>query len=393
VDGVRLFPSTLLLCAALLVPACRDEQAGPRPRARAPASTAAEPGGAAQATWGGGAIRYLGTRIERGRNDRGQDAVRLTHRFEATRQLEPGWQIFVHLVDARTGQMLGNADHPPPLPLEQWPVGKPVQDVQVLALPPGAPEIQVLLGFWHDDQRLPVDQPEAQDGQQRMRGPVIGGGAPPVPEARIRKTSTPPKIDGLLDDPAWQGATPLTLVDSMDGKPTQLRTTARLTWDDEALYVAFDCEDPDVWGTFKNRDDPLYTQEVVEIFIDADADGKTYDEIEVSPHNVVFDAYFPARRQGMDTSWDSGLQSAVKVNGTIDDASDRDKGWTVEMRIPFSRLHSVPHVPPRPGGRWRFNLYRLDLPDRKTAQGQAYSPLFVGDFHAVDRFAWLVFEG
>jgi hypothetical protein len=389
---VRLFPSTLLLCAALVVPACRDEQAGPRPRARAPASTAAEPGGAAQATWGGGAIRYLGTRVERGRNELGQDAVRLTHRFEATRQLEPGWQIFVHFVDAHTGQMLGNADHPPPLPLEQWQVGKPVQDVQVLALPPGAPEIQVLLGFWHDDQRLPVDQPEAQDGQQRMRGPVIGGGAPPVPEARIRKASTPPKIDGVLDDPAWQGATQLTLVDSMDGKPTQLRTTARLTWDDEALYVAFDCEDPDVWGTFKNRDEPLYTQEVVEIFIDADADGKTYDEIEVSPHNVVFDAYFPARRQGMDTSWDSGLQSAVKVSGTIDDASDRDKGWTVEMRIPFARLHSVPHLPPRPGDRWRFNLYRLDLPDRKNAQGQAYSPLFVGDFHAVDRFAWLVFE-
>ncbi|HEY1907109.1 MAG TPA: carbohydrate-binding family 9-like protein, partial [Myxococcaceae bacterium] len=125
---------------------------------------------------------------------------------------------------------------------------------------------------------------------------------------------------------------------------------------------------------------------------DADADGKTYNEIEVSPHNVVFDAYFPARRQGMDLSWDSGLQSAVKVNGTIDDPSDRDQGWTVEMRIPFARLSSVPHVPPRPGDRWRFNLYRLDLPDRKRAQGQAFSPLFVGDFHAVDRFAWLVFE-
>jgi len=267
-----------------------------------------------------------------------------------------------------------------------------VQDVQVLAVPPGTPEFQVLLGFWHDDQRLPVDQREAQDGQQRMRGPVIGGGAPPVPEAHVRKTATPPKIDGVLDDPAWQGATPLTLVDSLDGRPAQLRTTARLTWDDEALYVAFDSEDPDVWGTFRNRDDPIYTQEAVEIFIDADADGRTYDEIEVSPHNVVFDAYFPARRQGMDLSWDSGLQSAVKVNGTIDDASDRDKGWTVEMRIPFARLHSVPHVPPQPGDRWRFNLYRLEMPDRKNAQGQAYSPLFVGDFHAVDRFAWLVFE-
>ena len=353
VQAVRLPSPTLLLCLALLAPACRDEQAGPRPRPRAPASGTTEPtAGAVQGTWAGGAIRYLGTRVERGRNDRGQDAVRLTHRFEATRKLEPGWQVFVHLVDPRTGQMLANADHPPPLPFEQWPVGQPVQDVQVIALPPGAQEIQVLLGFWHDDQRLPVDQPEAHDGQQRMRGPVIGGGAPPVPEVRIRKTSTPPKLDGVLGDAAWQGTTPLTLVDSLDGRPTALRTTARLTWDDQALY----------------------------------------DEIEVSPHNVVFDAYFPARRQGMDLSWDSGLQSVVKVNGTLDDASDRDRGWTVEMRIPFAKLHSVPHLPPRPGDRWRFNLYRLELPDRKNVQGQAFSPLFVGDFHAVDRFAWLVFE-
>jgi hypothetical protein len=213
-------------------------------------------------------------------------------------------------------------------------VGQPVQDVQVLALPQGAPEIQVLLGFWHDDQRLPVDQPAAQDGQQRMRGPVIGSGGPSVPEAHARRTTTPPKLDGVLDDAAWQGAAPLTLVDSLDGRPAPFRTTARLAWDDEALYVAFDCEDPDVWGTFSKRDEPLYTEEVVEIFLDADADGRTYDEIEVSPHNVAFDAYFPARRQGMDLSWDSGLRSAVKVSGTLDDVSSRDRGWTVEMRIP-----------------------------------------------------------
>ena len=386
--------SALLLCLGLFASSCRDEQAGPRPRVRAPASTGTEPApGSVQGTWAGGAIKYLGTRVERGRDQTGHDAVRLTHGFEATRQLPAGWEIFVHLVDAASGQMLGNGDHRPPVPLEQWPVGQPVQDVQVLQIPPGAPPIRVLLGFWHDDQRLPVDQPGAQDGQNRMLGPVIGAPLPPVPEARVRKTATPPKLDGVLDDPVWQSATPLTLVDSLDGRPAPLRTTVRMAWDDEALYVAFDCEDPDVWGTFTKRDEPLYTQEAVEIFLDADADGRTYDEIEVSPHNVVFDAYFPARRQGMDLSWDSGLQSAVKVDGTIDNPSDRDRGWTVEMRIPFAKLHSVPHVPPRPGDRWRFNLSRLDMPDRKTAQGQAFSPLFVGDFHAVDRFAWLVFDG
>ena len=384
----RSCPLAALLSVGLLVAGCRDEQAGPRPRVRAPASGGKESAaGSVQGTWAGGAIRYLGTRVERG-----GDVVRLTHRFEATQRLPPGWQVFVHLVDARTGQMLANADHAPSPPLEQWQVGQPVQDVQLVQIPQGAPEVRVLLGFWHDDQRLPVDQPAAQDGQQRMLGPVIGEGPPPVPEAHVRRTATPPKLDGVLDDVAWRSATPLTLVDSLDGHPAPLRTTVRMAWDDQALYVAFDCEDPDVWGTFTRRDEPLYTQEVVEIFLDADADGRTYDEIEVSPHNVVFDAYFPARRQGMDLSWDSGLQSAVKVNGTIDDPRDRDQGWTVEMRIPFDRLHAVPHLPPRPGDRWRFNLYRLELPDRKNAQGQAFSPLFVGDFHAVDRFAWLVFD-
>ena len=181
-------------------------------------------------------------------------------------------------------------------------------------------------------------------------------------------------------------------MDSLDGRPTQFRTTARIVWDDEALYVAFDCEDPDVWGTFTNRDDPLYTQEVVEIFVDADADGRTYDEIEVSPHNVVFDAYFPARRQGMDTSWDSGLQSAVKVPAPSTTRPTATGAGRWRCASPSPGCTAVPHIPPSPGDRWRFNLYRLDLPDRKNAQGQAFSPLFVGDFHAVDRFAWLVFD-
>jgi hypothetical protein len=383
-------PLLLLLAVGVLASGCRDEQAGPRPRVRAPQPSAPGPGPgqAGGGTWAEGAIRYLGTRVERS-----GPAVRLTHRFQATRTLPAGWQIFVHLVDAQTGQMVANADHPPPVPLEQWPVGQVVQDVQVLQLPEGAPALRVLLGFWRDDQRLPIDTAAAQDGQQRMLGPVITSAPPSVPEAHAVRVRRPPVIDGKLDDPIWAEAVPLTLVDSLDGSRPALRTTARLAWDDEALYVAFDCEDPDVWGTFTKTDEPLYTQEVVEVFIDADADGRTYNEIEVSPHNVLFDAYFPARRQGMDLSWSSGVRSAVQVRGTIDDPSDRDEGWTVEMRIPFARLSSVPHLPPRPGDRWRFNLYRLDLPDRRSAQGQALSPLFVGDFHALDRFAWLVFDG
>ncbi|HYX90877.1 MAG TPA: hypothetical protein VE782_04910, partial [Myxococcaceae bacterium] len=65
---------------------------------------------------------------------------------------------------------------------------------------------------------------------------------------------------------------------------------------------------------------------------------------------------------------------------------------TVEMRIPYAPLAQVPHVPPQPGDRWRFNLYRLEHVGRSRVEGQAFSPLYVGDFHNLARFAWLVFE-
>jgi hypothetical protein len=49
--------------------------------------------------------------------------------------------------------------------------------------------------------------------------------------------------------------------------------------------------------------------------------------------------------------------------------------------------------PPRPGSRWRANLYRLETHNRAGAvEGQAFSPPYRGDFHALDRFGWLVFD-
>lgn len=229
-------------------------------------------------------------------------------------------------------------------------------------------------------------------GATECGGPLLSEGPAPLPEYHIKKTERAPQIDGDLSDSVWKSAEAVNLVRSFDGSPASLRTTARLLYDDKNIYIAFDCEDPDVWGTLMNRDDPIYTQEVVEVFFDANGDGKTYNEIEVSPNNVIFDAYFPARREGMDTSWDSKMKSAVKVRGTINDDSDRDQGWTVEMQVPIANLAEVPHVPPHRGDRWRFNLYRLEHLGRKQVEGQAFSPLFMGDFHNLPRFGWLVFD-
>ncbi len=394
----RLLSLSLLM---LLATSCRDEQAGPKPRAKAlPPPTQARVLEAAPAdltyrsgaTLGGGAVRYLGTRVTPQGAQPGQP-VQLAHYFEALRPMPPGWDFFVHVVDPASGQMLVNADHSfagGAAPVGSWPVGKVVEDVHTVPMPatPG----RVVLGFWQGDSRLPVDEPKAHMGDNRVLGPQLGGALPSLPEYTVRRTTRAPVIDGELNDAAWKDAAPVVLRGSFDGRQPSLRTEARLTYDDQSLYVAFDAEDPDVWGTLRKRDEPIYEQEVVEIFLDANADGRTYNEMQVSPHNVNFDAYFPARRQGMDLSWDSGMTTAVKVRGTVDNPADRDEGWRVEMKIPFARLAEVPNLPPKKGERWRFNLYRLEHVGRQQVEGQSFSPLFVGDFHALPRFGWLVFE-
>ncbi|MGZ6123764.1 MAG: carbohydrate-binding family 9-like protein, partial [Myxococcales bacterium] len=142
-------------------------------------------------------------------------------------------------------------------------------------------------------------------------------------------------IDGVLAEPAWDRAERAgPFVRSLDGKQAAAATEARLLWDDDHLYVAFLAADSNVSGAFFKDDEKLYTSNVVEIFLDASGDGSQYDEIEVAPTNALFDASFSGGpRKGMDLSWSSHARHAVHVDGTLNDPSDVDRGWTVELAI------------------------------------------------------------
>ena len=350
------------------------------------------------ATWAAGKVRYLGSTVSPERALAGSE-ITLRHYFVAETQLPKGFDFFVHVLDATTGQQLGQVDHPfSGGPLESWPVGKVVVDEHRLVVPNAPGPIRLALGFWNSQGRLRTDPGPLTDAEQRALGPFIAGeekAAMKLPRYTIRSTKKPPVIDGKLDDASWRDAVAVDLVSSFDGRPVARRTTLRMLWDNEFIYAAFDAEDPDVWGTFRNHDDPIYEEEVVELFFDADGDGATYNELQVSPHNVTFDAEFQVRRGDLTQAkkWESQMTSAVTVDGTLDENSDRDRGWKVEMRIPIARLTHVPRIPPKPGDLWRFNAYRLEhLVRRKQGEGQAFSPLYVGDFHHLPRFGELLFE-
>ncbi|RMG19923.1 MAG: hypothetical protein D6729_04005 [Deltaproteobacteria bacterium] len=398
----------LLLLAVGAAPlGCRDPHAGPPPRALSPAQRQqvrentlssmptplfrppVEP-----VTLGGGAVRYLGFDAAPLPARRGEP-LHIVHYWKAERPLERDWKVFVHA--GESGSILDGDHHPVGglWPTSRWRPGEIYRDAHTVRVPAAWPQatLPLYVGLYRYDDRLPVDQRQAQDGKNRIRAGAVplSGGALPVPEYRAPRTYEVMQIDGKLSEAAWGSAPVARLVRSDGrGRPTR-RTEAKLLWDDARLYVAFVAEDPDVFSTFEADDDPLYEQEVVEIFIDADGNGRTYNELQVAPSGHIFDASFVAPRQGMDLGWSSGMEAAVEVDGTLNDASDTDRGWTVEIAIPFDRLTAVPHRPPQAGEVWRFNLYRLEHLDRKRVEGQSLSPPVLPDFHRPERFARLRF--
>ena len=118
---------------------------------------------------------------------------------------------------------------------------------------------------------------------------------------------------------AWDEIPALPPFQLADGSgPAVQQTQGRLCWDELALHVRFDCEDRDAWGTFRQRNDPVYQEEAVEIFLaPGEEDPVRYFELEVSPLGTLFDATIhnpTSLRADMtgDPSWDCpGLRWAA----------------------------------------------------------------------------------
>jgi hypothetical protein len=207
------------------------------------------------------------------------------------------------------------------------------------------------------------------------------------------RADSPIIVDGRLDEPCWRAAEPISLVRTDTGEPPRFPTTVKLLWDDRFLYAGFHCIDPDIWGTITERDGPMYEEEVVEVFIDANRDGISYVELEVNPLNVALDLYMlnrQGRRWGL-FDWDSAdWQHAVTVDGYLNQRDRGDRSWTVEMAIPLADLATAPHIPPLNGDVWRVNLYRID---RGTYGDEysAWSPTWEINYHISSRFGEVVF--
>jgi hypothetical protein len=213
--------------------------------------------------------------------------------------------------------------------------------------------------------------------------------------ARYAAERTGQPLASLLDaaETPWAG------VQQATWGPDALATSFRALWSEAGLAVRFDVTDATPWHTLTARDERLWTEEVVELFLDVGATGREYAEVEWNPAGAIVDLWVDRPANRYDRGWNAaGLESRVHPRR---DAAGRTLGWTAAAFLPWSSLAAKAPpgtaLPPKPGDRWRFNVYRIERPngpkepDREAAYF-AWSPTGERTFHVPAAFRELEFR-
>lgn len=168
--------------------------------------------------------------------------------------------------------------------------------------------------------------------------------APPKPLAQLFRAAKPPYLDGKLDDPCWQNAASLKLRDAVGQTAEGYATEAKVSYDDQFLYIALTCRHPD--GRHmpvekdRQRDGNLDAFDRVSLFLDLDRDYTTYFHLQVDQRGCVCEDCWG------DKTWNPKWY--VAVHNTAE-------AWQLEASIPLAELTGQAV---EPGRVWAFNLVR-----------------------------------
>ena len=166
---------------------------------------------------------------------------------------------------------------------------------------------------------------------------------------KLRADAEPPAIDGDLSEPAWAQAAhvPAFVRNRFYAKlPLAGKTEAWATYDTDALYVAWRCQEPDMSALIvkgsAERDSDVFSGDSVELWLTPGTDVRPFYQVIINPENHVFD-----RRNLKPGDYDGDWRSAV---------SKRDGDWQVELALPWADMGTNA---PAPGATLRANLNRI----------------------------------
>jgi hypothetical protein len=221
-----------------------------------------------------------------------------------------------------------------------------------------------------------------------------------------RRATGPLKVDGVLGEPDWQKAEKSPrFVDMATGEPAFFDTRAAALWDDQNLYIAFWVEEPNVQAMLTEKNSLIFNENDAEVFIDG---GDSYYEFETNARGTTYQMFYiwrdaykkggkfdvaefdPVQNNALvfggdydrqaPTFWKGtnprglrwayfgwqfpGMESATHVDGTLNDNSDLDKGWTAELAFPWKGakwLAGGRSLPPKQGDVWKIFFGRFEL--------------------------------
>jgi hypothetical protein len=239
-------------------------------------------------------------------------------------------------------------------------------------------------------------------------------------------------VDGRLEESSWRTAPKSPrFVDILTGKPAIHDTRAMVLWDDEFLYVGYQAEEPLVHARFTNHNDFIYQDNDLEFFI---AGPDAYYEFEINAFNTSYEVFFiwdeAYQRKGFSKApefarpllvpfngvgytnhprggrlgnfkWSfPGMKTATHVDGTVNNDTDRDRGWTVELALPWTGMKWLATdgraLPPKEGDVWRmdfsrFNTYK-EAPPANDSGGWFWTPHGIWDSHIPECFVFVKFS-
>ncbi|HMC55811.1 MAG TPA: DUF5916 domain-containing protein [Gemmatimonadaceae bacterium] len=170
------------------------------------------------------------------------------------------------------------------------------------------------------------------------------------PTLRVTPATTPIRVDGVLNEPAWQRADSIATLQQIEPREGSLptgTTVVRVLATESELFIGIRADDPEpdrITAFARQRDASLSNEDHVRIVLDTYLDGRSGYVFIVNPYGARFDALITNQGESEDVNWDTIWEAAT---------SRDSRGWSVEIRIPAKSLLFRTGL-----SAWGFNVQR-----------------------------------
>lgn len=211
----------------------------------------------------------------------------------------------------------------------------------------------------------------------------------------VVKKTTDFNVSGSGNAGNWNSAEWITLP-LRAGTGKEMTTRFKTLYSDKGIYFLFDCLDKKLTSKMDADFLDLWTEDVVEVFLWTDESSPVYFEYEISPLGYELPLLI-SNENGELLRWmpfhyedNRKVLHATSVRGGEKKSMAQVSAWSAEFFFPWKLLRPLNNNVPKPGTKWRANMYRVDYDDNNR-NNWTWQPV-TKNFHDYERFGTLIFE-